>query len=293
MLSIVYITCNRADEITKSIISCEAHVSIEHEYVIVDNGSKDDTEEKINALIADGMNIRYLRQESNRGVSGGRNIGFREAYGDICYFIDDDATVISDGNCLDKAYQYMQDNPNVFAMGTDCYDTVRECQLVGSPKRGTDINTITPIRNYIGCSHFIRKSALDVKYLYPDNLMYGSEELYGGMTCYRNGGIVVQYPGVKILHCPSSNTRSSREMQKRNGHVNTYVIKKYLIPGPYLFICKVMFLMRIFRFENFKLNAIKKDYALVKERYDSTYINKLSRQQVKKLISWFGFKYIV
>ena len=53
-------------------------MSIEHEYVIVDNGSKDDTEAKINALIADRMNIRYLRQESNRGVSGGRNIGFRD-----------------------------------------------------------------------------------------------------------------------------------------------------------------------------------------------------------------------
>ena len=293
MLSIVYITCNRATELVKSLLSCEKHVSIEHEYVIVDNGSTDNTKEEINKLIENGLCIRYLKQEINKGVSGGRNIGFKEAFGDICYFIDDDATIISDGLFLDSAYYYMQGHANVFAMGTDCCDSEKECQLVGCPEKRTDINTITKIRSYIGCSHFIRKSNSNVNLLYPDNLMYGSEEMYAGMCCYKEGGIVVQYPMLKILHCPSSKTRSSREVRKRHGHINTYVIKKYFLPFPYSFISKVMFFLRIMRFEKCKLSIVVSDYKTVDERYNLKYKNKLTCAQIKQLIYWFGFKNII
>lgn len=293
MLSIVYITCNRADELCKSIYSCEEHVSVEHEYVIIDNGSKDDTEEKVNELRKSNINIRYLKQEKNRGVSGGRNIGYKEALGDICYFIDDDATIISDGLCLDAGYQYMLEHSEVFAMGTDCYDTEKKCQLVGLPEVGTDINTITKIRNYIGCSHFIRKAGRSISLLYPDNLMYGSEELYGGLGCYKEGGIVVQFPALKILHCPSNNTREKREARKRHAHINTFVIKKYLLPFPYSFISKVMFLLRIIRFEKCNPKAVIADLDESRERYIAEYTNTLSNADVKQLIKWFGFKQII
>lgn len=293
MLSVVYITCNRAEELCKSILSCEEHVSVEHEYVIIDNGSTDNTQNKVNELNSLGINIRYLKQEINRGVSGGRNIGYKEALGDICYFIDDDATIISEGLCLDDGYQYMQKHSEVFAMGTDCYDTEKKCQLVGFAEVGTDINTITRIRNYIGCSHFIRKKGRNASMLYPDNLMYGSEELYCGLSCYKEGGIVVQFPTIKVLHCPSKNNREKREIRKRHAHINTFIIKKYLLPFPYLEISNVMFFLRIMRFERCNLKAVLSDYHTVKERYVKEYANTLSPNQVKQLIKWFGFKQII
>lgn len=293
MLSIVYITCNRAEELSESIHSCEKHVSVEHEYVVIDNGSTDNTEEKINEIKRSGINVRYLKQEKNRGVSGGRNVGYKEAYGEICYFIDDDATIISEGFCLDAGYQYMLEHPNVLAMGTDCYDTEKKCQLVGFAEIGTDINTNTKIRNYIGCSHFIRKSNRSINMLYPDNLMYGSEEMYGGLGCYKEGGIVVQFPALKVLHCPSNNTREKRELRKRHSHINIYVIKKYLLPFPYSEISKVMFVLRIIRFEKCNLKAIIADFKTVKVRFVKEYSNKLSCEQVKMLIKWFGFKQIL
>ena len=37
MLSIVYITMNRSSELIRSIESCERCVTIEHDYVVVDN----------------------------------------------------------------------------------------------------------------------------------------------------------------------------------------------------------------------------------------------------------------
>lgn len=293
MLSIVYITCNRKNELIKSIESCESHVSIEHEYVIIDNGSTDDTEQCIIEKIAEGYPIRYLLQDRNHGVSGGRNIGFKEANGDICYFIDDDATIVSKGLVLDSAYQYMKDNPSILAMGTDCYDTERERQLVGLRKKGSILNSFCLIRSYVGCSHFIRKENFPYAFLYPDNLMYGSEELYGGMSVYRAGGMVMQYPLLKILHEPSKKTREGRNVRRRHGHINTYVIKKYFLPEGYKVISSILFFFRIARFEKISFKQILSDYREVRIRYDINYSRKMTYRQVYNLIKDFGWKEII
>lgn len=287
MLSIVYITCNRCAELEKSILSCEEHVSMEHEYIVIDNGSVDDTEQVIQTLIELKINIRYLRQETNLGVSGGRNEGFEQARGDILYFIDDDATIISTGLCLDAAYQFMYENEVIYAMGTDCYDTERKCQLVGQPERGHAINTECKIKNYVGCSHFIRKAAVKREKLYPANLIYGAEELYAGLGFYRDDGCVYQYPKLKILHQPSSNTRTSRTERQRNGHINTYVIKKYFLPGYYRWLSFVVFSMRIVRFEKLNVKKIVKDFKLAYERYDSQYRLCMNYKQVRKCMTMF------
>ena len=267
MLSIVYITCNRCEELISSINSCENAVSIEHEYVIVDNGSKDDTAKMIKRLSED-LPIRYLLQDTNKGVSGGRNIGYREAKGDICYFIDDDAVIVSEGKVLDSAYHYMKKNADVYAMVTDAYDTERKTRLVGYSGRNKTAETGDNIRNYIGCSHFIKKESPFVrnKELYPSNLMYGSEELFAGLSIYSAGGRVVQYNELKVLHQPSKSTRDTRRERQRNGHINTYVIKRYFLPLPFSIFSTLMFLLRISRFEQISLKRIIKDLSLMRER---------------------------
>lgn len=293
MLSIVYITCNRSSELIKSIESCEAHVSIAHEYVIIDNGSTDDTEQHILIKVKEGYPIRYMIQEKNHGVSGGRNIGFKEAKGDVCYFIDDDATIISEGFVLDIAYKYMKENPKIMAMGTDCFDTERKTQLVGLHQKGASANEFAPIRSFVGCSHFIRKENFTYDYLYPDNLMYGSEELYEGLSVYRVGGIVMQFPQLKILHEPSMKTREGRKERQRHGHINTFVIKKYFLPKGYKVVSNVLFLLRIARFEKMSLKRIAADYREVKARYDSRYSRKMTCSQIRYMIRKFGWKAIV
>lgn len=58
------------------------------EVVLVDDGSRDDTEEKIKAF----PQIRYIRQE-NAGPAAARNTGWKAATGDIVCFLDSDTTV--------------------------------------------------------------------------------------------------------------------------------------------------------------------------------------------------------
>lgn len=294
MLSIVIITCNRADELINAVISCERHVSIEHEYVIIDNGSTDDTKDKIERLTkSENLNMNYRLQSSNLGVSGGRNEGYRQAKGDICYFIDDDAVIVSDGYVLDDAHSFMRENVLIYAMGTDCYDTVYNYNLRGLHQIGVADSAEGIVKHYIGCSHFIRKSFCNEDYLYPHNLMYGAEEFYIGFKVFKLGGQVWYYSKLKILHTPSQKTRYSIRENLRNIHINTYVIKKYFIPLQLRVIVDIMFFLRILRFEKCNLSWVIKDVISSKKRYDKTYINRITIKQTQTLCKMYGFLHIL
>lgn len=289
MLSIIYITCNRAQELVGSVLSCEKSVSIEHEFVIIDNGSIDNTEEAITSLAKDkGINIVYKRQNINLGVSGGRNEGFRIAKGDILYFIDDDAQITSKNNVLDIAYDFIKNNKGIMAMGTNCYDTQRKKRLIGIHERKHISTKDGVIRNYIGCSHFIRKSYTKYNYIYPENLFYGAEELFVGLDVFRVGGLVWYYNDFDVLHSPSVKTRQSTEENKRNGHINTFVIKKYYLPIEVRFVSWFLFILRIIRFEKMNIKKVLCDIHCVLERTDWKYERRMKYSSVFDLCIRFG-----
>ena len=59
---------------------------IQTELVLVDDGSTDDTRQRLEKY---GDRIRYVHQK-NRGLSGARNTGIREAKGEFVAFLDAD-----------------------------------------------------------------------------------------------------------------------------------------------------------------------------------------------------------
>ena len=60
-----------------------------HEVVVVDDGSRDDTEKTIQTTFGGNPKVRYFRQE-NRGVSAARNRAIEEARGEFIAFLDSD-----------------------------------------------------------------------------------------------------------------------------------------------------------------------------------------------------------
>lgn len=69
----------------------------DYEVIIVDDGSADDTREKVFGFIRAHPKsiIRYVRKQ-NGGPASARNFGLKEARGDIIFFTDDDSRVPSD-----------------------------------------------------------------------------------------------------------------------------------------------------------------------------------------------------
>lgn len=87
-VSVIIPTYNRSDYILEAIQSVIDQKYDSAEIIVVDDGSTDDTKEKLVSLIERGV-IRYVHQE-NRGRSAARNRGVSLATGDYLAFLDSD-----------------------------------------------------------------------------------------------------------------------------------------------------------------------------------------------------------
>jgi hypothetical protein len=85
-VSVIIPTYNRAGYVVEAIDSVLAQTFNEHEIIVVDDGSTDNTKE---VLAKYGDRLRYIYQ-ANAGVSSARNHGIQEAKADWIAFLDSD-----------------------------------------------------------------------------------------------------------------------------------------------------------------------------------------------------------
>jgi glycosyltransferase involved in cell wall biosynthesis len=87
-VSVVIPTRDRWTRLIRTLKGALAQEDVEHEVIVVDDGSRDETPERL-AQVADPR-LRIVRHERSRGVSGARNAGVAEARGEWLAFLDDD-----------------------------------------------------------------------------------------------------------------------------------------------------------------------------------------------------------
>lgn len=294
MLSVVIITCNRVNTVTKSIISCKSHCSMEWELVIVDNGSTDGTKGVIEELCkTENIQLNYYYSRKNLGVAGARNIGYELAKGDVLYFIDDDAFIISDGFCLDEAYKYLKNNKDVLALSNKIWDELWGGILPEIAAFGREMQAGVQLRSFIGCSHFLKKDGSLINPIYPDNLFYGGEEIYLSYRIFKLGKKVEYYDKVYVEHHPSKNTRTSKYEMYRNRVLNWYIVKKYFYPQPYLLFSEIIFIYRILKLAKGSPAKLREVGIIEKERYDKKYEVKFTIDEMRKMNKLFGWRYLL
>jgi len=114
-VSIVIATYNRVDKLKNTIDSILAQdYANDYEIIIVDDGSADETEAKVNALVKKYWKIRYFKQE-HKGPAAARNLGIKKSKYDIVAFTDDDCLVPEDW--LKKLVDGYKKYPNVVGVG--------------------------------------------------------------------------------------------------------------------------------------------------------------------------------
>lgn len=87
LVSIIIPTYNNRDVVCDA-IDCSLNQAYDNlEIIVIDDGSTDGTEALLNGKY--GSRINYIRQE-NRGLSGARNAGIRNASGEYLQFLDAD-----------------------------------------------------------------------------------------------------------------------------------------------------------------------------------------------------------
>lgn len=91
--SIVIPTYNRKDLLRRCLAATTNQDYPDYEVIVVDDGSTDGTG---GMAQREFPQVRYLRQETNRGPAATRNWGIREATGEIIAFTDDDCVPTRD-----------------------------------------------------------------------------------------------------------------------------------------------------------------------------------------------------
>ena len=99
-ISIIIATYNRSYSLVKmigSLLAINTDISFDYEIIIIDNNSKDNTKEIVEAFILKDDKVKYFF-EAKQGKSYAMNAGINHANGEILAFTDDD--VLLDKNWL-------------------------------------------------------------------------------------------------------------------------------------------------------------------------------------------------
>ena len=112
-ISVIISTYNRAAMVTEAVESVLAQEMTDFELIVVDDGSTDETEERLSGF---GSPLKYYQQE-NAGVSAARNRGLVLSTAPLVAFLDSDDLWLPAK--LRVQYNYMTEHPEVYICQTE------------------------------------------------------------------------------------------------------------------------------------------------------------------------------
>ncbi len=97
LVSVVTPTYNMGCMIEQAMSSVKHQTHRPLEHVIVDDGSTDDTVERVESFEPEDVTVRLVRLKSNRGAGTASSIGFSEAMGEYISFLAADDVILEPG----------------------------------------------------------------------------------------------------------------------------------------------------------------------------------------------------
>ena len=115
LISVITPTYNRAYILNKCYESLVNQTSKEFEWVVVDDGSSDNTEELVNSFIAEGkITIKYIKQQ-NGGKHIAHNTAVLNSSGDLVVCLDSDDVLTE--NAVECAVSFWEKNAKLYNTG--------------------------------------------------------------------------------------------------------------------------------------------------------------------------------
>lgn len=109
-MSFIIPTFNEAKGISATLEQFSALRRIDHEVIVSDNGSTDDTIELARQA---GASVVVRPSHTKTTIGECRNHGARAASGDVLWFIDADVRLVDSVACVDEVLAYFADHPSV------------------------------------------------------------------------------------------------------------------------------------------------------------------------------------
>jgi GT2 family glycosyltransferase len=168
------------------------------EVIVIDNDSNDDTVQMIRDTYP---SVIILHQQNNTGIPGGRNIGIRNARGDICVCIDDDAEFI-DTQAIRKSAEYFLNDNKLSCLSMRIIDRNDKIVRKLIPRRDRkEITEDTPGAMFSGTGFAISRSAfMEVGGFWEDLNPYFGEEPELSYRLLDIGYTILHTPHIIIRH---------------------------------------------------------------------------------------------
>jgi glycosyltransferase involved in cell wall biosynthesis len=112
-LSVIIPTYNRCDilEICLKALEAQSLAKDRFEVMVINDGSTDETEEKLKKLQKELKTTLHYHEQKNKGQGSARNLGIKKAQGEIVVFIGDD--IIVEPDFLEQHLRYHTDHPEI------------------------------------------------------------------------------------------------------------------------------------------------------------------------------------
>jgi glycosyltransferase involved in cell wall biosynthesis len=228
LLSVVIATYNRGPILEKCLNALLAQtLSPERfEIVIVDDGSTDDTPQRLEALKSESPAWQF-RFQKNGGRSQARNQGIAMARGEIIVFIDSDVVVVPTFLATHAAAHEAQKDRKVFVQGL-CVNTDRFDDPASTPIQATDFSAAFFATNNVS----VPKCFLVEAGGFDENFTeYGWEDLELGLRLKQLGVAMVRtreaigfhwHPAFTIEDLPKL-----KRIEEERGRMAAYFYRKF------------------------------------------------------------------
>lgn len=224
-VSFIVATYNRKDDLREAIDSLVAQRYPHTEIVVVSNADDGTAEMFADGGRFDGDGIEFYHFDGRMGVPQARNVGYRRAEGDILVTIDDDA-VLPDPDATEEIVRLFEEHENagVLAFQSRNYYTDELVRVeVPDPPIGRAASTDESYEAtfYVGVGNAFRRSVFRDAGYYPDDFVYGFEEMDLSLRVLDAGYEIRYAPSVVVEHKKSPEGRSpsheslQRELENR------------------------------------------------------------------------------
>lgn len=142
MISVIIATKNGAVLLPRAVKSIQDQTFKDIEVIIVSDGSTDDTVNVARSLAEKDPHISVIELTENIGPGRARNLAIEKSRGEYVAFLDDDDSWLSPEK-LQKQKAYLDEFPNVVAVGAACVEFFREDSKTGEGKHMRWLNQET------------------------------------------------------------------------------------------------------------------------------------------------------
>ncbi len=217
-ISVVMSTYNRAEFLPRSIDSILAQTEKDFEFLIINDGSSDNTAEILDKYAKQDKRIRVITNNPNKGLIYSLNKGLKESKGKYIARMDDDDIALP--TRFEKQYAFMEKNNDIAVVGSWIGSPENSSKWGFQDETSTDKIKVLVYLNTVPIAHpaaMIRKSFLDKHNLRYSYKYQAAEDRKLWLDIIDAGGKITNIPEILLLfRIHSSHSREYYSNQQKN-----------------------------------------------------------------------------